>query len=42
MNSLSNKDLKGIKDALIITTAKSTNKSLASLMITAKDIGLNV
>lgn len=42
MNSLTEKEMEGIKDALIITTAKSTNKSLASLSITAKDLGFNV
>lgn len=42
MNSLTKEELKGIKDALIITTAKSTNKSLASLTITAEDMGLKV
>ena len=42
MNALTAEDLKGIEDALIITTAKSTNKSLASLTITAEDMGLNV
>jgi len=42
MNALTAQDLEGIEDALIITTAKSTNKSLASLTITAEDMGLNV
>ena len=42
MNSLTAEELEGISDALIISTAKSTNKSLASLTITAQEIGLNV
>ena len=42
MNSLTPEELDGISDALIISTAKSTNKSLASLTITAQEIGLNV
>lgn len=42
MNALTAQDLEGIEDALIITTAKSTNKSLVSLTITAEDMGLNV
>ncbi len=42
INSLPNEELKDIKDAIIITTPGSVNKSLISLSITCQNRGLNV
>lgn len=42
INQLPTEKLRGIKDALLITTANSTNKSVISLENTLKDKGLKV
>ena len=42
INSLTNEELEGIHDALVIASPGSVNKSLISLSITCQDRGLNV